>query len=69
MSFTEIKKQSKDSFNIQATKSKSKNIDYKCLELQSYLKPGNKMTIEEECFAFQAKSHYVPVLNATLKVI
>ena len=46
---------------LQATKSKSKNIDYKCLELQSYLKPGNDMTIQEKCFVFQARSRYVPV--------
>ena len=78
MSFSEIMKQTKDSFknlikskvkaaaftylrNIQATKSKSKNIEYKCLELQNYLKPGNNMTLQEKCFAFQARSRYVPV--------
>ena len=78
MSFSDIKKQSKDSFKnlvknkvkiaaftylskIQETKSKSRNIKYSCLELQTYLKPGNDMTIQEKCFAFQARSRYIPV--------
>ena len=47
--------------NIQATHSKSKQIQYKSLELQSYLKSGNDMTIQEKCFVFQARSHCVQV--------
>ena len=47
--------------NIQATHSKSKQIEYKSLELQSYLKAGNDMTIQEKCFVFQARSHCVQV--------
>ena len=46
---------------IQATHSKSKPIEYKCLELQAYLKSENDLTIQEKCFVFQARSRYIPV--------
>ena len=78
MSFADIQKQSKDSFQtlvknkvktaaftyltkLQTTHSKSKQNQYNCLELQTYLKPGNNMTIQEKCFAFQARSRCIPV--------
>ena len=46
---------------IQSTHTKSKQIEYKCLELQNYLKAGNDMTIQEKCFVFKARSHCVQV--------
>ena len=46
---------------LQATKSKSKHITYKSLELQSYLKPGNSMTIQDKSFMFQARSRMLQV--------
>ena len=46
---------------IQATKSKLRNIKYKTLELQNYLKPGNSMTIQDKSFIFEVRSRMLPV--------
>ena len=47
--------------NLQATHSKSKDIDYKELTLQEYLMPGNKLTIQQKCFIFAARSRMIDV--------
>ena len=61
--------QSVSSYNtkIQATHSKSKNIVYKKLGIQTYLSPDSSLTIKEKSFIFSARARMIDV-KANFKV-
>ena len=53
--------------SIQQTKTKSKNITYKELDLQEYLKPQCKLTIQEKSFTFATRTNMLD-LKTNFKV-
>ena len=61
----QVKKKAFEYFqSLQATHSKSKELKYSTLKLQTYLQPGTeKLTVQEKQFTFRARTRTIDLLG------